>query len=109
MCCCRAGPFAKALNYDALPSAQPLLGSANPDFGVPVYSKAAAVMAMLTMYSATARQGDMHQAALAAGPVATLVATDPPGELQVGSRAGSGQHTAMQAWWQAGSPPWLCN
>ena len=45
--------FKKTLSYDASPLAQPLLDAAGVDFGVPVYSKAAALMASVGSYAGT--------------------------------------------------------
>lgn len=76
---CTAGPFEKTLSYDASPLAHPLLGAADVDFGVPVYSKAAALMAMVASYAAAAgaQSGNMS------GPIAGLMNSQPPSALQV--------------------------
>jgi hypothetical protein len=80
-----AGPFEKTLSYDASPLAQPLLGSGVVEFGVPVYSKAAALMAMVATYAAAA--GTQDAAAKAHlqqyGPVGDLVESSPVSPLQV--------------------------
>jgi hypothetical protein len=87
------GPFDKALSYDASPLAQPLMGSGDISFGVPVYSKAAALMAMVSNYAAAAAGGaagpaeqqlDALNIGLQYGPVQYLVPTTPPSALQVG-------------------------
>jgi hypothetical protein len=86
--CICAGPFEKTLGYDASPLAQPLLGSGVVDFGVPVYSKAAALMAMVATYAAAAAAGTKLLGRAAAthqqyGPAADLTSKDPASALQV--------------------------
>lgn len=79
-----AGPFDKALTYDASPLAKPLLGSGVVEFAVPVYSKAAAVMAMISHYAAAAdAAGAAGTRSLQYGPVEDLMGSDPPNPLQV--------------------------
>lgn len=84
------GPYHKALTYDSLPTASPLLGSlsgsdADVDFGVLVYSKAASVMAMWTQYAAASSASkSSFRPAMSGGPVSQLVETSPAGVTQVG-------------------------
>lgn len=82
--CVPAGPFETTLSYDASPLAQPLLGSGKVEFAVPVYSKAAALMAMVATYAAAA--GASRTATIDAqqyGSVAELVGSAPTNPLQV--------------------------
>lgn len=84
--CVCAGPFEKTLTYDVSPLAQPLLGSGVVEFGVPVYSKAAALMAMVAT-NATAAGATQGASAAAGrqqyGAAADLVSRDPASALQV--------------------------
>lgn len=85
------GPFEKTLTYDASPLAQPLLGAAGEvAFGVPVYSKAASLMAMVSHYAALAGPAGANTSSgvtsvqqLQFGPVADLRGSTPPNPLQV--------------------------
>lgn len=97
---CAPGPSDKTLTYDASPLAQPLLGSGVIDFGVPVYSKAASLMAMLSTYAAEAGADDADGggAADSNGPIQDLMGSTPPNTLQVCTTTGGWeQQTAHNA------------
>jgi len=93
------GPFDKTLTCDASPLAEPLLGSGAVDFGVPVYSKAAALMVMMSHYAAAAAAAaadsaessnatETHQS----GPVEGLMGSTPPSTLREVLRQHLQQH-----------------
>lgn len=82
-----AGPYEQTLAYDTSPLAQPLLGSGVVEFAVPVYSKAAALMAMVATYAAAAAAAGTQDAAAEAGlqqygPVGNLMGSSPVSALQ---------------------------